>query len=550
MKLPKFITKFFAAAPLAAYNSPYESANYSPNRGRVPGGAPKDEKHELTEPVRMDISTKTRYASKNSGQFREIVRSNAIYAIGHGLTIQSNADDSGADKLETYFNLIAPAIDITGRFSFADVQRLASRALDIDGELFLIKVYHPQTGEPCVQVIRSHRVGDFGKGDTQDGIKFTPWGAPAFYRVLQDDGSTKDFPAWQVIHVFDPESPDAVRFTSPLQHGADHTLDEREMLSLEKQAVKANIDIAHTITTPSGDLGEEGDFRVGPAQAGGEGTDPKLIQKIIGGRVVALQPGEELEPFQPSRPSPVFTGFLEHINRAAAMGSLPYEFIANPNGVNGGAIRLITSKADRAFAARQDVIIQRLIRPIWFFFIGDAIHRKILPVIARWWEIECGTPKRVTVDAGRDASANREDLEMGIKCFSDHYGEQGAEFKREVRRRAREIKFIERVATEEGVDSSKLYKPTRTEAKAIVGEDGAVKEDLKTRFDYYGVGVRAGAITPSRSDEETFRAMAGLPPMSKEVQSAWDEDGGVRRPITLVQAAAPAAPGQQQQSEE
>jgi len=58
-------------------------------------------------------------------------------------------------------------------------------------------------------------------------------------------------------------------------------------------------------------------------------------------------------------------------------------------------------------------------------------------------------------------------------------------------------------------------------------------DDFKKRADAYGVGVRAGAITPQPTDEKHFREMSELPEMSKEVQSAWDSDGKVRRPITL-----------------
>ena len=48
----------------------------------------------------------------------------------------------------------------------------------------------------------------------------------------------------------------------------------------------------------------------------------------------------------------------------------------------------------------------------------------------------------------------------------------------------------------------------------------------------YGIGVRAGAITSQMQDEEFFRNIANLPPMSQAVTDAWVEEG-VRRPITL-----------------
>jgi hypothetical protein len=78
------------------------------------------------------------------------------------------------------------------------------------------------------------------------------------------------------------------------------------------------------------------------------------------------------------------------------------------------------------------------------------------------------------------------------------------------------------------------------------GEDpsgGTEFEELKREFDSLGVGVRAGIITPTVTDEDHFRKKAGLPPLSKEARKAWGEEKNVRRPITLTPppGAAPKA---------
>jgi hypothetical protein len=65
-------------------------------------------------------------------------------------------------------------------------------------------------------------------------------------------------------------------------------------------------------------------------------------------------------------------------------------------------------------------------------------------------------------------------------------------------------------------------------------------DNLKAKFDAYGVAVRAGAITPAEVDEDAFRKEAGLPTMSPAVRGAWKEDKGYRRPITLLQKGAAA----------
>lgn len=60
---------------------------------------------------------------------------------------------------------------------------------------------------------------------------------------------------------------------------------------------------------------------------------------------------------------------------------------------------------------------------------------------------------------------------------------------------------------------------------------------MKAKADSYGVGVRAGSITPQIADEEEFRKEFGLPPMSPSARSNWNESDGVRRPTTLKSPA-------------
>jgi lambda family phage portal protein len=67
------------------------------------------------------------------------------------------------------------------------------------------------------------------------------------------------------------------------------------------------------------------------------------------------------------------------------------------------------------------------------------------------------------------------------------------------------------------------------------------REDLRDSLDAYGVGVRAGSLTPIPADEDFFRRELGLPAISAEGKSAWQKDHGVRRPITL---APPGGEGQ------
>ena len=61
--------------------------------------------------------------------------------------------------------------------------------------------------------------------------------------------------------------------------------------------------------------------------------------------------------------------------------------------------------------------------------------------------------------------------------------------------------------------------------------------DIMTQLNSYGIGVRSGAITPQKIDEEYFRNQIGLPIIEDAVDQAWEEDEGFRRPVTLKDRA-------------
>jgi capsid protein len=286
------------------------------------------------------------------------------------------------------------------------------------------------------------------------------WGAPIFYRALEDSGKSRDLPSASVLHIHEPEWAGGVRSHPTIQHSINHVLDEIELLALEKHAVKDNADISRILKTARGELDDNGDFIVGGAAGNNDPSDPVTLQKIVGGKLVALKPDESIESFQSNRPSPTFTGFLEHLRRDSALGMIPFEFAADSSKIGGAGVRLIVAKADRRFSFRQMILERRLIRPIWTYVIGDAINRGLLPPIEGWWKISSVPPKRVTVDAGREAQQNRADVEMGLKTLSDHFQELGADFGEEIERRASDAKLILETAEKYGIPVEMLWKPS------------------------------------------------------------------------------------------
>jgi capsid protein len=234
-----------------------------------------------------------------------------------------------------------------------------------------------------------------------------------------------------------------------------------ELLALEKHALKDHADKSFAITTQNGEIDSNDgfgglDIDSGKAEENPH-SDPTALQKIVGGKWVALKPGEELKPFESNRPSPTFTGFLDHLRRDSALGVVPYEFTADSSKIGGAGVRMVVAKADRRFSHRQNILIRRFLTPVWKFVIGDAITRGEIPLIAGWWKISVVTPRRVTVDAGRESLQNREDVKAGLKTLSDHFAELGMDFEEEAERRARDIAHLQDLAKKYDIPLQMLF---------------------------------------------------------------------------------------------
>lgn len=446
----------FAARLFFGTSSVFENANRSPRRANVPGSAPRDAALDLTPGVRSELVRRSRYLTRNSGFIREIVSAMSLYSVGDGLKPQAESKDADWNRqAEAYFNRWGRRAELSGRFNLTQCQHLVCRAVDVDGEIFVHKVV--QDGQLRIQLIETHRIGDSGEGSGMvDGVKLAADGRPLSYRLLDDNGKPNDLPADNVLHVYDPDCPSQVRGFPSLQHSINHILDEMELLALEKHAVKDNADISRVLTTNRADA-DDGDFRLGGAESEQVGSDSSFLSKVLGGKLVALQPGEDIKSFASSRPSPTFTGFLEHLRRDSALGMLPFEFAADSSKIGGAGVRLTVARADRRFSYRQTLLIDRMLRPLWLWVIGNAIAAGKLPAVEGWTEINFTTPRRVTVDAGREAAQNREDVKAGLKTLSDHFAELGMDINEELENRAREMKLIRDIAAKYGLQPQSLF---------------------------------------------------------------------------------------------
>ena len=356
----------------------------------------------------------------NSGVCRGAIGDLARYSVGNGLIPQSNSEH--ANEYELFFSQWAKVADVGGTFSFWQMQRLASQRMDVDGDLGFLFV---KKDFPQLQIIESHNIehDGFDVGD-HDGVYANAAGRPTAYSV-RDGEAIRKVSANDFHLVFEPDRVGQLRGVTSLAHATDHIRDVIELLDYEKVGVKMASAIGIAIQSASGTA----DDGMSLVESGYSAADSGNIpwDTFQAGMIPRLKPGESIESFASNKPSPTFQGFLGWILKEVSIGlGLPYEFLVDPAG-QGTASRFILEKAQRRFEERQ-YCIKKFCDRVWSWVIASAIKRGDLPPSENFWSVRWQTPKKITVDAGREAKANLDALKYGNRTLSEDLGERGQDW--------------------------------------------------------------------------------------------------------------------------
>jgi capsid protein len=467
-----------APQPHASYGD-WQSIGVTRARRAAYGAEPRDLRRDLTPYDRLTMVRKCRWAERNSGLFKQILADICLYTVGDGIKPQSHASTPEMqERYEAYFAEKAKRIDITNRFSFYQAQSILLRGMIRDGDSFAAKVRNG-AGEAKLQLMEAHRVGDPLEGKVpegmHDGIQFGPYGEYIAVNIYRSDGSSRQILAQSMMMVVDQEYASGARGVPLLQHSINSIQDEMEILALERQAVKDNGDVVRVIRRAGGIIDSDMANELGATNAGSYSN----LANTMGGKLIALEPGEDMTSFQSNRPNATFTGFLAALERDISQGVLPYEFVGDSSKLGGATVRLITAKAGRVFSKYQTIMIENFCVPTWGYIIGQGIAAGELPDDPDWNRVSWTTPKSVTVDAGREAANDRADVEMGLLSMSELYAQRGLDFRTEMAKRASDMVHIKDLAEQYGIPFELLFRPSNTPVGTISGdvEEGPESED-------------------------------------------------------------------------
>ena len=502
----------------------------------------------------------SRYIFRSSAAISGAVRQKANYVYGGSWRMQSlSADTDFALAVEEDFKRLDMMFDIRGgNFGFRKSIWRGSKLLDVDGDFFVILTEQPETGFPKLQFLESHRVGDWGdcrEGFVTDdpayngrriqtGVIVDDYMAPVAYRV-KDDSRVKgfqDIPANSVVHFADMEWFSQSRGEPSIAAGILSWYDLAE--TMDAQKVKTKINSMLTLVESN----ESGTRDIGRNALGiGGGTSAPATSYMSGGTIRVIKSGGSLLAHTANDPPAAFLNFMTLVE-TQAFYSMGWRREMLSSSLTGAGVRGFADDINKSIAARREVLENGFKRCAQYI-IGKRAKMGAYSLPKDWWKVSFTKPAEFTVDAGNMRKADIEDLRAGLTTATNIVERRGEDYNDVVIQRNKEVAFHKKTAEEYGNaphEISILTKPgDAPPTEAAVESDEEVEhkkavlqfETLKAKFDSYGVGVRAGSITPQADDETSFREEAGLPSASPEVKKAWLDDGGYRRPITLQSGA-------------
>lgn len=411
-----------------------------------PSFGPVNQEVDLSNWQQLISDSRKIYA--NVGPACGAINDKAIYSIGRAwLPVHEGRDkDWGKYARDWLLDKWYPIADIRGdNYDFTTDLYISSVSIDRDGDIGIAFV-EDGAGWPRIQLIPAHMIGERGwrgvvesgpyRGlRSEKGVVLSPEGRAVAYRILGEKAEDDTYiSARDMMLVYDPIYADQVRGIPGFSHAILDLKDLRTVQGYERMAsaLCSSIGLVETNETGGPDANDPLSRLRGK---GGKSSGPSE-QSFMAGLVKYFRAGSngKLETLKTDRPGEGWEKLMNRLIRNAYTGiGWPYELSWDSSAMNSGAIRLIVARAMRAVQDRQD-----LIRPVAKRSVGYAIAKAMkigeLPWSEDWWRWGFTMPPRMSVDAGRDSNAIREDLRQRVISLSDICEERGTTTERHLER--------------------------------------------------------------------------------------------------------------------
>lgn len=451
--------------------------------------------------VRRRLADNSRDLRWNSPFFSALFDRLDVYVIGNGIwPLTESGDPVLNQECDAAFMETANDIDIRGGISWPMLQSQLYLSEGSDGDSGCI-LTRDNIGEPKVWATEGYHIGDpyAPQGsDWFDGVQLGTRGQRLAYRVTSEDHrgfrSHVDVDAENFVHQYDPKRCGQTRGIPLLTPALDTMRDVQEIINLEKLAVKDASSKTDIITLGGGEMNTDDLLATGGATLNGSDDDEarKYYREISMPEAKVIRPGDKWEAYKNDRPSAAWQGLMDYLTQTVCLAARIPPSVLLQIKVGGADTRRDLAVAARVFSREQARIAHQHKR------IRDYIVRVKLGdnLPSGWDKVEWQFPKDITVDAGREAQQDREDMRFGNMTRREYQGRWGGDWRKhddqvEVEARDR-IDRARKLAAEKKVDFALAMQLLGTTTEVVAPVD---------------VGATSTNSKPSVSDAESKPAV-------------------------------------------
>lgn len=478
----------------------WEAAGWTEKRANLPNN-PLPVKRDIQPTDRKTVMARCRLFEKNNPIMGALLEAFASYGVHTGINPLSASSSMAFNRAaDDYWDEWVNYAFVDSRLNFYKGQELIDRRELVDGDIASILTYN-DNGDARIQLMEGHQIRSATSPESEnefDGVLLDGRGRPVGYRFFADSDTVLDesksrlISADDVVLHYSPIRVRQYRGIGKFANVLPALHDLHELLGAEMEVAKANTQDRDIIYN---DTGEDEDddatksrYSLKDRSTGDEDETveqaearKQFYEQQFGPKTSYMLKGHKHEHVVINRPSPAWQGYVRLLLREICAGTgVSYDLVLDPSEQGGAPIRFVIEKDQRFFERR---IMQRIseYRRIRNYVIGKAIDNGALYGAPRdWWKHDWKKPRRASVDLGRDAKSRVQLLAAGYDCPQEFYGEDGKDWRKQLRNKAEAMYEAGKLAKEFSRDGVELTKeevmamdPNVLSAKAKEGSGDA-----------------------------------------------------------------------------
>lgn len=429
--------------------------------------------------------------------------------------------DNTREKLFKYF---LQNCEVTG-IDMSSVLKLIMQEIALAGDCLIVLTKNGRIQLVPSERIASSRNPELKKPDEISGVRVNKLGAITHFRIINYNSSgqlDRDagtyIPARDAIFIRNQTRIGQLRGIPLLASAVDALQNIEEVQSAYTQKIKINSLFAVALESNN-----PYDSRWDMSGTGEESRSS--FTTLESGQMLVLEPNEKISTIDSTSGSNDIEKFLIYLITfiASPIVGCPEQITGYSNGTFASS-RVTKTQANFKFRQYREMLEDQFLKRLFAWYtrkkqlFGDLPEMDFIDYsdacVFNWTYLP-------VLDKSKDYAVDKMAIENNLASYTEIFAEKGKDFAEEAKQIAEDKLLLEKLMNEQ----------KQEEGSTDIPEDQ--KEDIKSKIEAYGIGVRGGSITPQESDEEYFRKSLELPEANDAVKNAWGQDGGARRPVTL-----------------